>query len=74
MDTGAQGNTFPLRFYREWYPQNIARRGQTTKRESTRVSFYVTEIPGPAFIGLQSSFDLKLFIYNLQEVTDEKDK
>ena len=34
------------------------------KRESTRVSFYVTEILGPAFIGLQSSTDLKLFISN----------
>ena len=32
------------------------------KRESSRVSFYVTEILGPAFIGLQSSTDLKLFI------------
>ena len=31
------------------------------KRESTRVSFYVTEIPGPAIIGLQSSTALKLF-------------
>ena len=30
LDTGAQGNTFPLRFYRELCPQNIARRGQTT--------------------------------------------
>ena len=35
------------------------------KRESSRVSFYVTEILGPAFIGLQSSTDLKLFISNL---------
>ena len=34
------------------------------KRESSRVSFYVTEILGPAFIGLQSSTDLKLFISN----------
>ena len=34
------------------------------KRESTRVSFYVTEIPGPAIIGLQTSTDLKLFICN----------
>ena len=34
------------------------------KRESTRVSFYVTEIPGPAIIGLQSSTDLKLYICN----------
>ena len=34
------------------------------KRESTRVSFYVTEIPGPAIIGLQSSTALKLFICN----------
>ena len=33
------------------------------KRESTRVSFYVTENLGPAIIGLQSSTDLKLFIY-----------
>ena len=30
LDTGAQGNTFPLRFYREMCPQNLARRGQTT--------------------------------------------
>ena len=58
------------------------------KRESTRVSFYVTEIPGPAIIGLQTSTDLKLFMlcnysrkrdhtlhrYSLQEVTHEKDK
>ena len=34
------------------------------KRESTRVSFYVTEIPGPAIVGLQSSTALKLFICN----------
>ena len=34
------------------------------KRESSRVSFYVTEILGPAIIGLQSSTDLKLFISN----------
>ena len=34
------------------------------KRESTRVSFCVTEILGPAIIGLQSSTDLKLFICN----------
>ena len=35
------------------------------KRESTRVSFRsVTEILGPAIIGLQSSTDLKLFICN----------
>ena len=34
------------------------------KRKSTRVSFYVTEIPGPAIIGLQSSTDLKLLICN----------
>ena len=30
LDTGAQGNTFPLRFYREMYPQNLQRKGQTT--------------------------------------------
>ena len=36
----------------------------SSKRESSKVSFYVTEILGPAFIGLQSSTDLKLFIYN----------
>ena len=30
LDTGAQGNTFPLRFYREMCPQNLARRGETT--------------------------------------------
>ena len=35
------------------------------KRESTRVSFYVTEILGPAIIGLQSSTDLTLFIRTL---------
>ena len=34
------------------------------KRESSRVSFYVTEILGSAFIGLQSFTDLKLFISN----------
>ena len=30
LDTGAQGNTFPLRFYREMCPQNLQRKGQTT--------------------------------------------
>ena len=30
LDTGAQGNTFPLRFYREMCSQNLARRGETT--------------------------------------------
>ena len=35
------------------------------KRESSRVSFYVTEILGPAIIGLQSSTDLTLFIRTL---------
>ena len=59
------------------------------KRDSTRVSFYVTEIPGLAIIDLPTSTDFKLFICNftihenvttpcsdtiLQEVTHEKDK
>ena len=48
----------------------ITHRGTITltcsyKRESTRVSFYVKEILGPAIIGLQSSTDLKVFLSNL---------
>ena len=30
LDTGAQGNTFSLGFYRGMCPQNLARRGPTT--------------------------------------------
>ena len=29
LDTGAQENTFPLRFYREMCSQNLQRKGQT---------------------------------------------
>ena len=44
------------------------------KEEIAWASFYVTDIPGPAIIGPQTSTDLKLFIFNFYFTTPCNDK
>ena len=89
LDTGAQWNILPVRFYHEMYPHQVDSDGKlkpnalvpsnvvliayggsqikhhgiftipcTYGKERTFTPFYVTDIPGPAIVGLPTSPDL----------------
>ena len=106
VDTGAQGNTLPLRMFRKLYPEKIDKRGipkpdvgkdrRTTltayggrtlphygsvtlpcrykDKEWEPTKFFITDVDGPAILGMPSSVKFKLVTLHCEVKMDIKTK